>query len=77
VSRAQRALDANPALALSLAERHRALFPEGALAQEREVIAVEALRALRRPDEAEARARRFRARYPDSAHLPRVEGQRL
>jgi hypothetical protein len=77
VSRAQRALGNNPALAFSLAERHRALFPGGALAQEREVIAVEALRALRRPAEAEARARRFRARYPDSAHLPRVEGQRL
>lgn len=77
VSRAQRALAADPARALALAERHRRLYPDGGLAQEREVIAIEALRALGRGAEAKARARRFGRRYPGSAHLPRVEGQRL
>lgn len=77
VSRAQQALVSEPALAFALAERHRRLFPNGALAQEREVIAIEALRGLQRTDEATARARRFRALYPHSAHLPRVEGRRL
>ena len=75
--RAQQLLASDPAGALTLAERHGRLFPAGVLAQEREVIAIEALRALQRKDEAEARARRFRARYPKSAHLPRVEAQRL
>ncbi len=77
VSRAQQALRSNPALALSLAERHRGRFPNGAMAQEREVIAVDALRALHRTTEAQARARKFRARFPDSAYLPRVEGKGL
>lgn len=76
LSRAQQALVAQPALAFTLAERHRRLFPDGLLAQEREVIAIEALRGLQRTAEAEARAQRFRARYPRSAHLPRVERQR-
>lgn len=77
LSRAQQALISEPAVALALAERHRRLFPAGVLAQEREVIAIDALRGLRRTDDAEARVRQFRARYPHSAHLPRVEGQRL
>ncbi|HET6284525.1 MAG TPA: hypothetical protein VFH73_26450 [Polyangia bacterium] len=77
LSRAQQALGSEPALSFALAERHRRLFPDGALAQEREVIAIEALRGLQKTNEAEARAQRFRARYPRSAHLPRVEGQRL
>jgi len=77
LSRAQQALGAEPALAFSLAERHRRLFPDGALAQEREVIAIEALRGLKKTNEADARAQQFRARYPHSAHLPRVQGQPL
>jgi hypothetical protein len=77
LSRAQQALGSEPALAFSLAERHRRLFPGGALAQEREVIAIEALRGLQKTNAANARAQQFRARYPHSAYLPRVQGQPL
>jgi hypothetical protein len=73
VQRAQRALAGAPALALAAAEEHRRRFPGGALAQEREVIAVSALVGLGRRDEARARATRFVEGYPGSVHRRGVE----
>jgi hypothetical protein len=43
------------------------------MAQEREVIAIDALMRLGRADGAKARAGRFHAAWPDSAHGRRVD----
>jgi hypothetical protein len=71
--RAQESLAANPAQALALSGRHEREFTDGALAQEREVIAIDALLRLGRDAEAAARARRFEAAHPGSAHARRVQ----
>jgi hypothetical protein len=63
----------DPAGALALLDAHAGRFANGQLAPEREVLAVEALRALGRTDEAEARLRGFRAKYPGSIHLRRLQ----
>lgn len=60
--------------ALAEAEKHAARFPTGALAQEREVLAIDALVRMGRRDEAGARAEAFRARYPTSTHWIRIQG---
>lgn len=72
VDRAQRALPASPARTLSFAARHRRLYPDGILAQERELLAIDALTRLERFDDARARVARFVARWPSSPHLRRV-----
>jgi outer membrane protein assembly factor BamD (BamD/ComL family) len=54
-------------------EAHAAQFPDGSLSQEREVVAIQALLALGRPEDARARAARFAQRWPGSAHLRRIE----
>jgi hypothetical protein len=59
--------------ALAEAERHAARFPAGALAQEREVLAIDALVRMGRRAEAERRAEAFRARYPTSTHGVRIQ----
>lgn len=73
VRRAQEALGPNPGLALALANQHLARHPGGMFAQEREVIAISALRALGRSAEAESRAAAFLSAHPGSAYRPRVE----
>lgn len=73
LQRAQRALVDRPSQALALAAEHRRLFAEGALAEEREVIAIEALRRLGRERAAQQRAARFDAKYPNSVHRSRVQ----
>ena len=73
LDRAQRALTTSPVAALALAEEHAARFAEGTLAPEREVIAISALVALGRRDEARSRADRFHTAYPGSAYLRRIE----
>lgn len=70
---AQVALGQDPSRALSLTEQHRAAFPAGALSQEREVIAIEALERLGRTADARARAERFLKAYPESAHRSKIE----
>jgi hypothetical protein len=70
---AQSALSGSPSIALALADRHAFRFPVGTLGQEREVIAIEALLALRRNDEATERGARFVRKFPNSAHRPRIE----
>ena len=47
-------------------------FPNGALAQEREALAIEALRVSGRSAEARARATKFLTRYPASPHASSV-----
>ena len=62
-----------PAQALAAVDAHLAKFPQSALAQEREVIAIEALVTLGRRDDAKARLTSFRSKWPTSTHLVRLE----
>ncbi len=71
IARAE-AARANVDQALSLLELHQRLYPDGALAQEREALAIEVLVRAGDAERAKARARRFAAGYPQSAHGPRV-----
>jgi hypothetical protein len=73
LERAQSALAAHPDRALALAAEHRRLFTRGVLAEEREAIAIEALRRLGREQEATRRAAAFVAKYPNSVHRSRVQ----
>lgn len=73
LKRAQWALATNPGLALDIAATHARRFPSGALAQEREVIAVDALMRLGRTSEASRRGTAFQTRYPASAHARRIQ----
>jgi hypothetical protein len=72
LEQAQRALAADPRRAIELTERDARLYPSGALAQEREVIAIQALLGLGRTDEARARAARFSQVFAGSAYAPRI-----
>lgn len=72
LEKARAALQSRPGEALELTRRHRARFPKGLLAQEREVIAIEALERLGRKDAADARAAEFERRYRGSVHRPRL-----
>ena len=69
LSRANLALKSDPAQALSLTAQHRQQFPTGNLAQERDVIAIEALLALGEIERARQSLARFEATYPRSAHV--------
>jgi hypothetical protein len=73
LNRAQDALAHAPTRALLLAEDHARAFPNGVFAQEREVIAIEALIKLQRSDAATARGRAFLSVFPTSTHAPRVQ----
>jgi hypothetical protein len=70
--RALAALQAHPKQSLDLVAEHERLYAQGIFGQEREVIAIDALLALQQTSAAEARARAFLARYPRSAHAPRI-----
>jgi len=56
--------------ALAAADRHGKEFPRGQLAEEREVLAITALIALGRLQEAEMRRARFMKTFPSSLLLP-------
>jgi hypothetical protein len=74
VQRAQDALrGSRPAEALALCNDHAKRFPNGMVTQECEVIAVEALVKTGRKDEARRRADRFKARFPGSASIRRLD----
>jgi hypothetical protein len=75
LERARADLAANPAHALALTSEHAKLFPHGVLAQEREVIAIAALRRLGRTAAAEWRAEAFDRSYPHSAHQHTVDAE--
>jgi len=61
-----------PARALAVLETHRREFPHGQLAAEREFLAVEALLAAHRNDDARRRAADLAARYPSSSYAARA-----
>lgn len=66
-------LRGSPERALALAADHARAYPNGALAQERDVITIEALVRLGRKDEARRKARAFHAAYPGSSHGERID----
>jgi hypothetical protein len=72
--RARRELESDPAAALALVREHEARYAGGALVQEREALAVEALARLGRVDEARGRLARLRRDFPQSPHLSRLAG---
>ncbi|MEX1363207.1 MAG: hypothetical protein AB1Z98_08780 [Nannocystaceae bacterium] len=72
VARARASLAADPARAFELAEQAERDFPEGQLVEERRAIAIAALVALGRMDEARTRAQRFLARFSRGAHADAV-----
>lgn len=74
LTQARDALATNPARALALCRQHQQIYPRGQLAQEREVLSIEALERLHRDTEAGQRRTRFGKTFPDSAHRSRVQG---
>ncbi len=70
---ARRALSSDPAQALGWVHEHERRFSTPSLAQEREIIAIDALRRLNRVREANARTERFHARYPSSIYGRSIE----
>ncbi|MCB9593246.1 MAG: hypothetical protein H6719_10990 [Sandaracinaceae bacterium] len=73
IRRSQDALRSDPGAALALTREHERRFGPGTLAQEREVVAIDALHRLGRDPEARTRAAAFRRQWPRSAHLRRLE----
>lgn len=73
LNQAQQALKSDPRRALELTRRHKQLYPQGSLAQEREVIAIEALSRLDKTSSAQERAEAFSEKYPESAHQKKVD----
>lgn len=73
LQQAQDALKTDPDYALAQCDDDAKLFPNGTLAQEREVVAVDALTRLGRMPEAKARAKKFLTDYPNSAQRLRVQ----
>ncbi|HEY3818138.1 MAG TPA: hypothetical protein VGL81_13255 [Polyangiaceae bacterium] len=73
LQRAQHALPSDAARALDLANRQERQYPSGKLAEERELVAIEALVKLRRHDEARSRAGQFLQSFPGSVHQRHVE----
>jgi hypothetical protein len=73
VQRAERLLDSDPARALALTEERRRRFPGGALDQEAEVVAIDALLRLGRRADATVRARTFEAAHAGSVHARRIK----
>jgi hypothetical protein len=59
-------INGDPTGALAILDEHRAKFPAGKLAAEREYLSVRVLVALGRRDEAKARADAFLKRWPES-----------
>lgn len=70
--RARRVLAADPSRAYRLTEQHRESYRRGALSEERELLAVEALVLLGKRAEADARAAQFARSFPGSLHARRL-----
>jgi outer membrane protein assembly factor BamD (BamD/ComL family) len=60
--------------AIRLIERFHRDFPEGALAPDADVVALEAAAAKHDRAEVERRAARFLSQYPGDPHAARVQG---
>ncbi len=56
-------------------DRHLLEYRDGALAEEREFLAIQVLRAEGRASEAEQRETSFRRRYPDSILIPALDAR--
>ena len=67
------AAQGEPARVLERVAQHEERFPRGHLVEEREALAIRALLALGRNDEARARADAFRAAYPHSFLMPVID----
>ncbi|NUP11773.1 MAG: hypothetical protein HOW73_37475 [Polyangiaceae bacterium] len=70
---AHAALHSNPSRALQLVDEHASAYPKSGVAQEREMIRMEALLNSGRRAEAKAIADAFRARNPKSAYAQRLD----
>lgn len=55
-----------PEHALGSIATHKKRFPNGRLAEERDSVEIQVLKALHRDDDAAAASKRFKKRYPDS-----------
>jgi len=74
LDKARQALDREDGAAtLAAVAEHERRYPAGVLVQEREAMAVRALLLVGRTGEAQARATRFRTRFPNSVLLPAIE----
>ncbi len=65
-------LERDPASALALARQHRARYPEGVLAAERDLLELDALRRTGSVQDAREAARAWLARDPNGLHAARV-----
>jgi hypothetical protein len=72
LTEAHGALASDASRALRLADEHRARFPRGALAAERELLAVRALERLDQNEQARKRIARARRELPSSAPVQRA-----
>jgi hypothetical protein len=72
LTRARRMLPSRPQTTLALSGEHAQLYPRGALAEEREVLAIEALLKLGRASEARQRARAFMRQFSGSGQRARL-----
>jgi hypothetical protein len=72
LEQAQLALREAPQRALAATDLHAQRFPQSQYAQERELLAIDALTRLHEDARARARAERFLARYPESPHTRRI-----
>lgn len=73
LTQARDQLGKNPQQSLALCREHQRRYPQGQLAQEREVLMIEALTRLRRDQEASQRRNQFGKTFPDSPHQSRVK----
>jgi len=69
---ARRAIARSPELALAPLETHRARYPYGVLADERELMQLDVLRRVGRMHDARSRAHAWLARDPNGMFAPRV-----
>ncbi len=70
---AKQALAAAPSVAAAQLELHRKHYPNGGLVEEREALAIEIAWHRGKHSEARLLNQRFRARYPESAYLRRLD----
>jgi len=73
LTRARAALHSHPAAALELAEQHASDYPHGLFAQEREILAIEALFKQHKRSLAFARAQQFIGGYNTSPYALRIQ----
>jgi hypothetical protein len=73
LTRARDQLSKDPEQSLALCRQHQRMYPHGQLAQEREVLLIEALGRLNREKEAGRRRTQFGKTFPDSPHQSRIK----